>query len=333
MARLLVLQDPQWGGVQTVVGHLTQGLTDAGWVVTALPWAQTPWRELTQAAQGHDVLLASHNYGATYNGVALQALSGKPLVSWVHGPVLDVLRQSGSGWLKRAWLRGVYRQVRRFVCVSRTTADSLTQFMGWARQDPRVRVIPNALAPLPEGQPLHVHVAGAQAETLRLGWVGRFAPEKRPLFALEVLREMPVPAQLGLVGEGPMHREISRHGLELLQRGELHFLGKHPHGRSLYTPWQATLLTSAYEGCPMSALESLACGVPCVGLPIPALRELYERDVPYMLARGESPIALVEAVLATLSLPDEQRQADIARLLNRHGLGDFVFRWQEALQP
>lgn len=73
--------------------------------------------------------------------------------------------------------------------------------------------------------------------------------------------------------------------------------------------------------------------MPCVGLPIPALRELYERDVPYMLARGESPIALVEAVLATLSLPDEQRQADIARLLNRHGLGDFVFRWQEALQP
>jgi len=79
--------------------------------------------------------------------------------------------------------------------------------------------------------------------------------------------------------------------------GRLKFLGRQVSNRNLYTPYKVTLITSKYEGEPMSALESLACGIPCVALPIPALRELFEQDASYFLAHDETPKALAVAVL------------------------------------
>ena len=120
------------------------------------------------------------------------------------------------------------------------------------------------------------------------------------------MRFLPDHAQLGIVGEGPLHRQLVHDSLDLLHQGRVHFLGKHPSGKSLYAPWQVTLMASRYEGCPMTALESLACGVPCVAMPIPAMRELYDLDAPYLLARGDAPVALAEAVMTVLSLPPKK---------------------------
>ena len=82
----------------------------------------------------------------------------------------------------------------------------------------------------------------------------------------------------------------------------------------------------------MTALESLACGVPCVSLPIPAMRELYDRDAPYLLARGDTPVALAEAVMTVQSLPAQQVRDDMARIVTRHSVEGFVENWQEALR-
>ena len=162
--------------------------------------------------------------------------------------------------------------------------------------------------------------------------MGRLSTEKRPHLLLDTLRFLPEQAQLGIVGEGPLHRHMVHDGMDLLAQGRVHFLGKHPSGESLYKPWQMTLLTSRYEGCPMTALESLACGVPCVSLPIPAMRELYDRDAPYLLARGDAPVALAEAVMTVRSLPAQQVRDDMARIVARHHIDGFVCNWQEALR-
>ena len=129
-----------------------------------------------------------------------------------------------------------------------------------------------------------------------------------------------------------MHRQMIHDGMDLMVQGRLHFLGKHPSGESLYKHWQMTLLTSRYEGCPMTALESLACGVPCVALPIAAMRELYDRDAPYLLARGDAPVALAEAVMTVLSLPAQQVRDDMARIVARHSVEGFAGNWQEVLR-
>lgn len=331
--RVLLLEEPGWGGVHTMTRTLADALIAQGWQVSALSWRQSKWTTLVEAAKQHDVIVGTHNFGPTYCGAALKAITGKPLVSWVHGPLLDVLQEAGTSAVKKLWLRLLYKQVSQFVCVSRTTQDSLLSFVTLGKQQ-RCTVVPNGMAPMAEGQPIHVHAGhgGEGIPPLLLGYVGRLSAEKRPHLLLDTLRCLPEEAQLGIVGEGPMHRQMIHDGLDLMYQGRLHFLGKHPSGESLYRPWQMTLLTSRYEGCPMTALESLACGVPCVALPIPALRELYDRDAPYLLARGDAPVALAEAVMTVLSLPSQQLSDDMARIVARHSVDGFVGPWQEVLR-
>ena len=331
--RILLLEEPTWGGVHTMTRTLADALSAQGWQITALPWQQTQWPALVSAAKQHDVIVATHNFGPTYCGAALKAITGKPLVSWVHGPLMDVLHEAGTSALKKLWLRLLYKQVSQFVCVSRTTQDSLLSFITLTKQQ-RCTVVPNGIAPMAEGQAIHVHAGhgGEGIPPLLLGYVGRLSAEKRPHLLLDTMRYLPEEAQLGIVGEGPMHRKMIHDGMDLMYQGRVHFLGKHPSGTSLYKPWQMTLLTSRYEGCPMTALESLACGVPCVSLPIPAMRELYDLDAPYLLARGDAPVSLAEAVMTTLSLPEQQVQDDMARIVARHHIDGFVGNWQEVLR-
>lgn len=331
--RILLLEEPTWGGVHTMTRTLADALSAQGWHVTALPWQQTQWPALVSAAKQHDVMVATHNFGPTYCGAALKAITGKPLLSWVHGPLMDVLHEAGASAVKKLWLRLLYKQVNQFVCVSRTTQDALLSFIQLSKQQ-RCTVVPNGIAPMSEGQPIHVHAGhgGGDIPPLLLGYVGRLSAEKRPHLLLDTLRHLPEEVQLGIVGEGPMHRKMIHDGLDLMHKGRMHFLGKHPSGKSLYTPWQMTLLTSRYEGCPMTALESLACGVPCVAFPIPAMRELYDLDAPYLLARGDAPVSLAEAVMTVLGLPEQKVRDDMARIVARHHMDGFVGNWQEVLR-
>jgi glycosyltransferase involved in cell wall biosynthesis len=331
--RILLLEDSDWGGVHTMCQTLQQGLLDNGETITAVQWRTHSWHALFKLAQTHDIILAAHNFGPTYAALLLKFFTGKPVISWVHGPLMAVLQQARSGWLKRWLLRLIYRHVNQFVCVSRTTQNSLLTFIG-ATHLSRTEVVLNAAPPLPLGAPLHVHAAHAQDDALPpilLAYIGRLSEEKRPAFLLDTLRALPAQCHLALIGDGPLRHHLAHLGMDLLQQGRLHFLGKHPFGQSLYKPWRMTLLSSRYEGFGMSALESMQCGVPCVALPIAAMRELLDRDAPYLLARGETPVALAETIMATLSLPQEQVQKDIERIAQRHNVSTFVEGWQKVL--
>jgi len=348
--RVLLLQDPvtsnNWGGVQTMTQTLQLALQEQGFEVTAVPLQHTKFGELLFSARHCDVLVASHNFGPTYCGVALKTLTRKHLVSWVHGPLLDVLQMSKASWWKRRWLKHVYRYVDRFVCVSQTTEHSLLGFLSSSRaqsndssnrgnssttfsgKTPRTVVIPNGLTPLTGNAESFVSDVNTTSSTnLSLGYIGRLSQEKRPHLLLETLRALPDDAHLSLVGDGVLRPELEDAGKDLMASGRLKFLGRQVSNRNLYTPYQVTLLTSLYEGCPMAALESLACGVPCVALPIPAMRELFAQDAPYLLAHDETPQALATAVLNLMRTPKIQVQQDMARIVSNHLLMKFANSW------
>ena len=353
--RVLLLQDPvssnNWGGVQTMTQTLQLALQEQGFEVTALPWQQTKFVKLLYEARHSDVLVASHNFGPTYCGVALKTLSRKPLVSWVHGPLLEVLQMSKASLWKRRWLKHVYSYVDRFVCVSQTTESSLLGFLSGSRaqtkdnsnrgnssttssgKTPRTVVIPNALTPLTGNADSFVSDVNTTSSTnLSIGYIGRLSQEKRPHLLLETLRALPDDAHLSVVGDGVLRPELEDAGKDLMANGRLKFLGRQVSNQNLYIRYQVTLLTSKYEGCPMTALESLACGVPCVALPIPAMRELFAQDAPYLLAHDETPQALAIAVLNLMRMPKEQVQKDIARIALKHSLPHFGRSWRIAIQ-
>ena len=116
-----------------------------------------------------------------------------------------------------------------------------------------------------------------------------------------------------------------------MAQGRLHLHGQQTVSAQTYRAWQATVLCSRYEGYPMTALESLACGVPCVSTPIPAMQEMLGKQAPLWLAHDDSPAALAQAVQRCLAQPAPDRQAAIHHLQAQHRLDAFVQAWDQLL--
>jgi len=335
---VLLLQEGQaTGGVSTIAGILGQSLLQAGWLATVLALNKSNWRQRLVAARLCDVILASNNFRSAYVAWALGLLLRKPVVVWVHGPLKEVLAQAGAIAIKRAWLHWLYRRLPQFVFVSKASRDSFLDFMGGPLgPQQRMDVIANTVT-------LHATASdeGAPRPSLpgqpRLAYIGRLSEEKQPILLLDMLRLLPREFHLTLVGDGPLRDALAQAGADLLAGGRLTLAGPQAHGPNLYEPWDMTVLSSRYEGCPMTLLESFAMDVPCVGLPIAALKEVVGDVAPYLLARDHTAHALADAVQTVMAMPRAQLHADMARVLLRHDVKDFAQRWQTvllaALQP
>jgi glycosyltransferase involved in cell wall biosynthesis len=333
---LLLTEESGVGGVQTTLHWLESGLAARGWHVTRLPvrrgrpslWAC--W----QAARRAQVLVASNNFRPAYAAVALAWLARRPSVVWVHGPLHEVLQQAGASRLKTAWLRTVYQRASQLVCASQTSCDSLVRVMAGARcaAPQNLSVIRNPAVLPGAGQGDAAMPATMPAsEVMALGFVGRLSPEKQPLQLLPMLRLLPAACQLHVVGDGELMGAMRSAGQDLLAQGRLHLHGQQTVSAQTYRAWRATVLCSRYEGYPMTALESLACGVPCVSTPIPAMQEMLGTQAPLWLAHDESPAALAEAVQRCLAQAPAERQAAIDQLQQQHRLETFVQAWDELL--
>jgi len=335
---LLLTEESGVGGVQTTLHWLESDLTERGWQVTRLPVrrGRPPLWACWQAARRAQVLVASNNFWPAYVAVALAGLARRPSVVWVHGPLHEVLQQAGASRLKTAWLRAVYQWASHLVCASQTSCDSLMRVMTDAGAkaghfvQTRVSVIRNP-AVLPGAARMDEPMPPLASEVVSLGFVGRLSPEKQPLHLLPMLRLLPDTHQLHVVGDGELMSAMRSDGQDLLAQGRLHLHGQQTVTAQTYRAWRATVLCSRYEGYPMTALESLACGVPCVSTPIPAMQEMLGTPAPLWLAHDDSPAALAQAVQRCLAQAPFDRRAAIDRLQDQHRLENFVQAWDELL--
>lgn len=331
--RILLLQeDLATGGVTTVANLLCGALQQQGWPVIPLALNQTGWLALLEAARQNDVILAGNNFKPAYAAWALGWLLRKPVVVWVHGPLHEVLDQAGASGTKRAWLRWLYRRLPQFVFVSEASRASFQRFMGHKlKPGQRLAVVVNAVS-LPVVTPDAPKEQVPAAARTQLAYVGRLSQEKQPGLLLDMLRLLPSQYQLTMIGDGPLRNMVTQRGADLLAVGRLKLAGQQAHGPDLYKPWGLTLLASRYEGCPMTLLESLTMGVPCVGLPIPAMTEVVGKAAPYLLASDHTAQALADAVQAVLQLPQAQLHADMTKVLEGYTVQNFVHHWQNELQ-
>lgn len=108
------------------------------------------------------------------------------------------------------------------------------------------------------------HELGVADDTLLLGWVGRLAPQKDPQTLLRAFADHAVPpnVKLYLLGEGEMEAEctalVNQLGIghRIIRRGYM------TDPLPFYQTLDGLISTSAYEGCPYSLLEALACDLP-----------------------------------------------------------------------
>ncbi len=211
--------------------------------------------------------------GATGRIAALLAGSGRPktVVHTYHGHVL-------SGYFSHRWER-VFRRIESvlahatgtLIAVSDEVRDDLVR-LGVARAE-RFVVVPYGFD-LPEWSDADDEARarirselGLEDDTFLVGWAGRLTAIKRPLDLVRTLRAVVddgVDGVLVLVGDGELREETEALARELGVAERTRFAGFQRRIREWYAAADASLLTSANEGTPVVAIESLAAGRPVV---------------------------------------------------------------------
>ena len=97
------------------------------------------------------------------------------------------------------------------------------------------------------------------------GFIGRFSPQKNPLFLIDVfseIRKRKENAQFVIIGAGnlddQMLQRINNYGL----KENVSWLGRREDIKQFYNAFDAFILPSLYEGLPVVGLESQASGLP-----------------------------------------------------------------------
>lgn len=156
------------------------------------------------------------------------------------------------------------------VAVAGVISDRLSAAGGG---NPEPRVIRNAVTP--------VDGTDRSAARSRFGiapdrpvalCLARLEPQKRHDVLIDAWRILDTDALLLIAGDGSLRNELQERAADLGDR--IRFLGPRSDVPDLLAATDVTVLTSDWEGLPISVLESLAAGRPVVATDVDGLREV-----------------------------------------------------------
>lgn len=336
---LLLTEEHGPGGVNTVTGQWRAAMQAQGWHVRteSVRQGRPGLLAMMSLARQAQVIIASNNFLPAYWAVLLGLLTHRPSVVWVHGPLAEVLQARPvprRGRWKHVLAGWTCRLADALVFASRTSQQSLHQLV--PDRHLHLQTVIHNPAPAPAPAPAWAGAdpgpaASGRSAALKLGFVGRLSPEKRPELLLHMLALLGPEFELTLVGDGPLRPALDKCATQLGLAGRVHFAGEQMVSAETYRAWDATVLCSAYEGYPMAALESLAAGVPVLGVPLPALQEMLQAQGAAWLASDDSPEALARTVQGALLSPPKRRRQQALAIARRHPANAFAAAWQDLL--
>jgi len=109
--------------------------------------------------------------------------------------------------------------------------------------------------------------------------VARFAPQKNHALLLKAFAQGPASdpnAHLVLVGEGALREQLEEQARNLGLAGQAHFLGLRADIPDVLGAMDVFVLSSDYEGNPLSVMEAMASGLPIVSTAAGGVPDLFE---------------------------------------------------------
>ncbi len=255
-------------------------------------------RELA-ASTGAEVVHA-HGYKAdVYSFIAFR-VGGPALVSTCHTWYDNDLALRAYGVLDRYVLR-------RFAGVLAVSPEVEERLLAAGVESKRVRVIRNGVA-------LEAFACGPQARAqrraygapLRVGLVGRFAPEKGIdvfLHAVARVKASFPEAQFAVAGDGPDRPSLEALRSQLNLAKTVAMPGEERDMAGFYASLDLLVSASRQEGLPVALLEGMASGLPVVATRVGAVPQVVADGVTGLLVEPENSGALAEAMNRMLDSP------------------------------
>jgi colanic acid/amylovoran biosynthesis glycosyltransferase len=229
-------------------------------------------------------------------GMLTSAAWGIPWSLTIHGP--EELVNSDSYHLREKLDRASF-----VFCISdfcRSQLYQLTPSSLW----PRFEVVRLGVDPVmlsPQSRTNSSAITGPGPRILEIVCVGRLAPAKGHLILLEalrLLRERGAPVRLTIVGAGPdrpvLDAFVALHKLD--DQVTLTSALSHTHTLTHLRRADIFALASFSEGMPVSLMEAMALGLPCVSTSVAAIPELIRSGVDGLLVPPANPQALADAI-------------------------------------
>ena len=178
------------------------------------------------------------------------------------------------------------------VAVSEEVALSLKRLYGIQK----CRIIPNGV---PTDYYAHPHISrsewrrkeGFQEDQVLLVCVARFAPQKNHAMLLKAFSLGPAGnpnAHLVLVGEGPLRGRLEARAEDLGLARRVHFLGVRTDIPDVLSAMDVFVLSSDWEGNPLSVMEAMASGLPIISTAVGGVPELFENGREgFLVPRGD----------------------------------------------
>jgi glycosyltransferase involved in cell wall biosynthesis len=158
----------------------------------------------------------------------------------------------------------------------------------------RIRVVPNCVH-IPEG------VAEPRQEgRIRIGTVGRMVWEKdygNLIDAFKLVIEAGIDAELVFVGDGSERPMLEARAEELLLADRILFPGFQSDVRSFLKSFDIFVLSSVWEGLPVSMLEAMAMHLPVVATKVGGIPEVIQDGVDGLLVESRDPEKLAGALI------------------------------------
>lgn len=200
-------------------------------------------------------------------------------------PILD--RYDHRSWI-HSWLKicqfalayralNLHKQIDEILCPSHFMADMLARHVA---KTP-ITIVRNPLDSAAfENDPIDALVARAQttvSDVLKIGFIGRLSQEKGLASFFRTLRDVQLPWEFHVYGDGPQRGELVAEVQRLGITNRVLFHGTIPHSRVMATLKTLSVVVSPscwYENAPLSVLEAAAAGTPTLVNPLGGLTEM-----------------------------------------------------------
>ena len=213
------------------------------------------------------------------------------------------------------------------VAIAEEVRASIQRLYGY----PDPPLIPNGIptdeyAPDPDARAQWRQAHGIEPHATVLTHIGRFATQKNHALLVEAFAQVraDAPLYLLLVGGGELENAVREQVAALGLESRVCFLGIRADVADILRASDAFVLSSRWEGNPMSVMEAMAAGLPVVSTAVGGVPELVREGETGLLVPSEDTGALAQAIQALVDNP-ARRQA-MGAAARQHAIAHFDIR-------
>ena len=213
------------------------------------------------------------------------------------------------------------------VAIAEEVRNSIQKLYGY----PNPPLIPNGIptdeyAPDPNKRAQWRQAHGIETHATIVTHVGRFAPPKNHALLIEAFARVrtSAPLYLLLVGGGELENTVREQVAALGLESRVCFLGIRADVADILRASDAFVLSSRWEGNPMSVMEAMAAGLPVVSTAVGGVPELVREGETGLLVPSEDAGALARALQALVD--DPVRRQAMGAAARQHAIAHFDIR-------